>query len=111
MTLMALLAIGDAGAINVASAAKVITFPQRTQLAPQRTQLAPERTQRAYREDRTGYGPYDRSRYDHSPYDYSPYDYNAYDRPYGGGWTYYYGRPYFYAPAPFPLGFDFGFGW
>ena len=104
MTLMALLAIGDAGTINVASAAKVITVPQRTQLAP-------ERTQRAYREDRYGYGPYDRSRYDHSPYDYSPYDASSYDRSPYGGWSYYYGRPYFYAPAPFPLGFDFGFGW
>ena len=50
ITLMALLAIGDAGTINVASAAKVITVP-RTQLAPQRTQMAPERYQRAYRED------------------------------------------------------------
>lgn len=109
MTLMALLAIGDAGTINVASAAKVITVPLRTQLAPQRTQLAPERTQPAYREDRHGYGPY-HSPYDHSPYDHSPYDHSPYDRsPYGS--SYYYGRPYFYAPAPFPLGFDFGFGW
>ena len=24
---------------------------------------------------------------------------------------YYYARPFFYIPAPFPLGFDFGFGW
>jgi hypothetical protein len=103
MTLMALLAIGDAGTINLASAAKVITVPQRTQPAPQRTQLAPDRT--AYRQDRYGYGAYDHSRYDHSPYDHSPND-----RPYGG-WSYYYGRPYLYAPAPFPLGFDFGFGW
>ena len=23
----------------------------------------------------------------------------------------YLGRPIYYAPAPFPLGFDFGFGW
>jgi hypothetical protein len=84
MTLMALLAIGDAGTINTAAAAKVITVPQRTQFAP-------ARTHRVIRQHRTGYGPYDR----------------AYD----GGWTYYYGRPYYYAPAPFPLGFDFGFGW
>jgi hypothetical protein len=91
ITLMAVLAIGDAGAINIASAAKVITVPQRTQVASQRTQLAPARTQRSHRQDRAGYGPYD----------------PAYDR----GWTYYYGRPYYYAPAPFPLGFDFGFGW
>jgi hypothetical protein len=102
MTLVALLAIGDAGTINVASAAKVITVPQRTQLAPDRT---------GYRQDRYGYGAYDTSRYDHSRYDHSPYDTNAYDRPYAGGWSYYYGRPYLYAPAPFPLGFDFGFGW
>jgi hypothetical protein len=81
MTLMALLAIGDAGTINVASAAKVITVPQRTQLAPDRTRSA--------------------TRQDHGAYDRSPYS----------GWSYYYGRPYFYAPAPFPLGFDFGFGW
>ena len=104
MTVMALLAIGDAGTINVASAAKVITVPQRTHLAPQRTQLAPDRS--AYRQDRTGYGPYDASRYDRSRYDTNSYDRSPY-----GGWTYYYGRPYFYAPAPFPLGFDFGFGW
>jgi hypothetical protein len=101
MTLVALLAIGDAGAINVASAAKVITVPQRIHLAPDRT---------AYRQNRYGYGAHDSSRYDHSPYDHSPYDYSPYDRPYGG-WSYYYGRPYLYAPAPFPLGFDFGFGW
>jgi hypothetical protein len=98
MILMALLAIGDAGTINVAAAAKVITVPQPTHLAP-------DRTQRAIRQHRAGYGAYDASRYDHSRYDT-----NAYDRPYGG-WSYYYGRPYFYAPAPFPLGFDFGFGW
>ena len=75
--LMALLTIGDAGTISIASAAKVITVPQRTKFVPARAQG----------QDRAG--PYDRS----------------------GGWTYYYGRPYFYAPAPFPLGFDFGFGW
>jgi hypothetical protein len=84
MTLMTLLAIGDAGTIGIASAAKVITVPQQTKFVP-------ARTQRVVRQDRAGYGPYDRG--------------------YDGGWTYYYGRPYFYAPAPFPLGFDFGFGW
>jgi hypothetical protein len=104
MTLMALLAIGDAGMIDMASAAKVITVPRATQFVP-------ARDQRAYRHDRTGYGPYDYSRYDHSRYDNSPYDHSAYDRSHDGGWTYYYGRPYYYAPAPFPLGFDFGFGW
>jgi hypothetical protein len=80
--LMALLGVGDAGAISIASAAKVITVPQRAKFVP-------ARAQRAVRQDRAGYGPYDRD----------------------GAWTYYYGRPYFYAPAPFPLGFDFGFGW
>jgi hypothetical protein len=80
--LMALLAIGDAGTISTASAAKVITVPQRTKFVP-------ARAQRAVRQDHAGTGAYDRD----------------------GGWTYYYGRPYFYAPAPFPLGFDFGFGW
>ena len=80
--LMALLAIGDAGTIGIASAAKVIAVPQRAKFVP-------ARAQRAYGQDRAGAGPYDR----------------------GGGWTYYYGRPYFYAPAPFPLGFDFGLGW
>ena len=84
MTLMALLAIGDAGTIGIASAAKVITVPQRTKFVP-------ARAQRAYRDDRAGYG--------------------RYDRAYDGGWTYYYGRPTFYIPAPFPLGFDFGLGW
>jgi hypothetical protein len=83
MTLMGLLAVGDVGTINTASAAKVISVPRQTKFVP-------ARTQRAVRQDRA-YGPYDRG--------------------YDGAWTYYYGRPYFYAPAPFPLGFDFGFGW
>jgi hypothetical protein len=99
--LMALLAIGDAATINVASAAKVITVPRAALFTP-------ARDQRAYRDDR---GAYDYSRYDHSRYDHSRYDHSPYDRSDYGGWTYYYGRPYFYAPAPFPLGFDFGFGW
>jgi hypothetical protein len=90
ITLMALLGVGDAG-ISIASAAKVITVPRQTKFVP-------ARTQRAVRQDRADYGPYDR-------------DYGPYDRGYDGAWTYYYGRPYFYAPAPFPLGFDFGFGW
>jgi hypothetical protein len=84
MTLIAGLSIGDVGMIGIASAAKVIAVPQRTKFVP-------ARGQRAVRADGAGYGPYDRG--------------------YDGAWTYYYGRPYFYAPAPFPLGFDFGFGW
>ena len=82
MTLMALLAIGDAGTISIASAAKVIAVPRQTKFVP-------ARAQHAYQDRR----------------------YGEYDRGYDGAWTYYYGRPYFYAPAPFPLGFDFGFGW
>jgi hypothetical protein len=84
IALMALLAIGDAGTIGIASAAKVIAVPRQTKFVP-------ARAQRATRQDRANYGPYDRG--------------------YDGAWTYYYGRPYFYAPAQFPLGFDFGFGW
>jgi hypothetical protein len=38
-------------------------------------------------------------------------DRRVYAEPYYGGWGYYYGRPLHYIPAPFPLGFDFGFGW
>jgi hypothetical protein len=105
VTLLALAAAGSAGTIDIASAAKVITVSR----APIFT---PARDQRVY--DRGGDGAYDTSRYDssrydHSRYDHSPYDHSAYDR--SGGWSYYYGRPYYYAPAPFPLGFDFGFGW
>jgi hypothetical protein len=85
--LAALVAAGCVGTINIASAAEVITVPRTIRHA-----AAPvPRSQRAYRYDR--------------------YADRRYDQPYDGGWTYYYGRPYFYAPAPFPLGFDFGFGW
>jgi hypothetical protein len=34
-----------------------------------------------------------------------------YGEPYYAGGVYYYARPFFYIPAPFPLGVDFGFGW
>jgi hypothetical protein len=74
---------GGIGTIDVASAAKIITVPQFH--AADRN--APRRIHRDVRYDR------------------------SYDQPYAGGWTYYYGRPYYYAPAPFPFGFDFGFGW
>jgi hypothetical protein len=84
IALLAGLSIGDAGGIGSASAAKIISVPQQTKFVP-------ARAQRGVRRDRAGYG--------------------AYDRGYDGAWTYYDGRPYFYAPAPFPLGFDFGFGW
>jgi hypothetical protein len=38
-------------------------------------------------------------------------DDRAYGAPYYSDGTSYYARPFFYIPAPFPLGFDFGFGW
>jgi hypothetical protein len=87
-TLAALVAAGSAGTIDVASAAKIITVPQKVRAA-NAADLNAQRS--AHRNDRYG----DR----------------RYDDQYGGGWTYYYGRPYLYIPAPFPLGFDFGFGW
>jgi hypothetical protein len=34
-----------------------------------------------------------------------------YGEPAYAGGAYYVARPFFYIPAPFPLGFDFGFGW
>jgi hypothetical protein len=84
--LAALVAAGGIGTIDVVSAAKIITVPQfRAANAADRN--AARRIHRDVRYDR------------------------SYDQPYAGGWTYYYGRPYFYAPAPFPFGFDFGFGW
>jgi hypothetical protein len=101
VTLMALAAAG-AGTTDIASAAKVITVPRP---AP----FTPARDQRATRAERAGYGGYDRSPYDTSRYDRSRYDTSRYDRSYYDGG--YYGRPYLYIPAPFPLGFDFGFGW
>jgi hypothetical protein len=84
--LTALVAAGGIGTSDVASAAKIITVPQ-FRAANAAEFKASRRIHRDVRYDR------------------------AYDQPYSGGWTYYYGRPYFYAPAPFPFGFDFGFGW
>jgi hypothetical protein len=84
--LTALVAAGGVGTIDAAAAAKIITVPQ-FRAAHAADLDAQRRLHRAAR--------YGRST----------------DQPYAGGWTYYYGRPYFYAPAPFPFGFDFGFGW
>jgi hypothetical protein len=91
-TLATFVAAGSAGTIDVASAAKIITVPQKVRSANAADLDAQRITNRAYRNDRYGYRRYDQQ-----------YD--------GGGWSYYYGRPYLYIPAPFPLGFDFGFGW
>jgi hypothetical protein len=90
--LAALVAIGSTGTIDVASAAKIITVPQKVRAANAADLNAQRIAHGAYRNDRYGYRQVDQQ-------------YN------GGGWTYYYGRPTFYIPAPFPLGFDFGFGW
>jgi hypothetical protein len=81
-TLLAVIA-GSVGTIDVASAAKVITVPRATHVHPARYYRAPDArgTVRPYGE------------------------------PYYAGGAYYYARPFFYIPAPFPLGFDFGFGW
>jgi hypothetical protein len=86
---LAVAAAASLSASEVASAAKIITVPQRAQPAAEFDPGSPRRIHRDTRYDR----------------------YRASDRAYDGGWTYYYGRPYYYAPAPFPLGFDFGFGW
>jgi hypothetical protein len=90
--LAVLVAVGGIGTINVASAAKIITVPQRVRAANAADLNAQRITHRAYRNDLYGDRRYDEQNHD-------------------GGWTYYYGRPYLYIPAPFPLGFDFGFGW
>ena len=73
---------------DLASAAKIITVPQGVRSANAADLNAPRRRAAEYAD---------------------PYGTRAYDQPYAGGWTYYYGRPYYYAPAPFPFGFDFGF--
>jgi hypothetical protein len=87
-----LVAVSSTGTIDVASAAKIITVPQKVRAANAADLNAQRITHRAYRNDRYGERRYDQQSY-------------------GDGWTYYYGRPYLYIPAPFPLGFDFGFGW
>jgi hypothetical protein len=85
--LTALVVAGGIGTIDVAAAAKIITVPQRVRAAHAADLTAQGVTHRTYRQARYG------------------------AQPYAGGWTYYYGRPFYYVPAPFPLGFDFGFGW
>jgi hypothetical protein len=87
--LTAVVAAGGIGTIDAASAAKIITVPQFR--AANAADLNAQR-RRAVEVDREVGA-------------------RNHDRPYAGGWTYYYGRPYYYAPAPFPFGFDFGFGW
>ena len=97
----ALVAAGSFAAIDVASAAKIITVPQRVQPAAEFDPGSQRRIQRRAWDER--YRQDDQPALDDR--------YRQDDQPRYGGWTYYYGRPYFYAPAPFPLGFDFGFGW
>jgi len=83
-TLLALSTAGSVGTIDSAVAAKVITVPRVTPVYT-------TRHHRAHSDARATIRPY--------------------GEPYYAGWTSYYGRPFYYMPAPFPLGFDFGFGW
>jgi len=78
MTLMALLAIGDA-------ARPVSPRGESDHRSATKPNSCPRARSASSAQDRAGYGPYDRGM---------------------TAVTYYYGRPYFYAPAPFPLGFD-----
>lgn len=87
--LTAVVAASGIGTIDAASAAKIITVPQFRPASAADLNAQRRRTVEVDHEVGT----------------------RDYDRPYAGGWTYYYGRPYYYAPAPFPFGFDFGFGW
>jgi hypothetical protein len=82
--LLAFTAAGCVGTPDIASAAKVISVPRATHV-----QTA--RYYRAQPDARATVRPY--------------------GEPYYPGGAYYYARPFFYIPAPFPLGFDFGFGW
>ena len=82
--LMALVTAGSVSVVEPAAAAKVITVARASPV------YGP-RHHRAHLDERAAIRPY--------------------GSPYYAGWTYYYGRPFYYMPAPFPLGFDFGFGW
>ena len=79
-----LAAFAAAGSVDTASAAKVITVPRATHVHAARYYRAPPDARATVR---------------------------PYGAPYYAGGAYYYARPFFYIPAPFPLGFDFGFGW
>ena len=79
----ALVAFAAGGSVDTASAAKVISVPRATHLHAVRYDRAPDARATVRR----------------------------YGAPYYAGGAYYYARPFFYIPAPFPLGFDFGFGW
>ena len=83
-TLLAFAATGSVGTVDIASAAKVITVPRATHVHAARYYRAPPDARATVR---------------------------PYGEPYYAGGAYYYARPFFYIPAPFPLGFDFGFGW
>ncbi len=80
----ALAAFVVASTADIASAAKVITVPRATHVHAARYYRAPPDARATVR---------------------------PYGDPYYAGGAYYYARPFFYIPAPFPLGFDFGFGW
>ena len=82
-TLLATAAAASVGPVDIAAAAKVITVP--------RAHVHIARYHRGVPDRRSTIRPY--------------------AEPYYAGGAYYYARPFFYIPAPFPLGFDFGFGW
>src|SRR4051794_22508683 len=84
VTLLAFAAGGSVGRVDIASAAKVITVPRARLVHASRYHRAPPDMRGTIR---------------------------PYGEPYYAGGQYYYARPFFYIPAPFPLGFDFGFGW
>jgi hypothetical protein len=83
-TLLGFAVAGSVGPVDSAVAAKVITGPRAKSVHTVRYDRAPPDTRAAIR---------------------------PYGEPYYAGGGYYYARPFFYIPAPFPLGFDFGFGW
>jgi hypothetical protein len=89
-TLAAVLVAGGAAAIGSAPAATANPM-LRTESAGITDLASRRRAHRAYRPYHNTYHPSYRATYSGPPQ--------------------YLGRPTYYVPAPFPLGFDFGFGW
>jgi hypothetical protein len=81
--IVAALMLGGAAAIGPATAAEATTAAEAA--ATTHRSASQRRTHRATRHVGTVYRPVEQPRY--------------------------LGRPIYYMPAPFPLGFDFGFGW
>jgi hypothetical protein len=89
-TLAAVLAAGGAPAISPAPAATA-NPAVRTESAGITDLASQRRAHRAHRHTHHRHHPSHRATYSGPPH--------------------YLGRPIYYAPAAFPLGFDFGFGW